>query len=114
MTTWEALEMYKRKDVAEKAFHNIKERLNLRRTLVSSERSLDGKLFVAFVGLIILSYINKKMSSKGMYKDYTMQGLLDKLDVIECFEHDGKKIRVGEILEKQKQIYTDLEITPPT
>jgi len=54
-----ALEIYRNKDVAEKAFSNLKERLNMRRTLVSSEQSLDGKLFVEFVALIYLSYIKK-------------------------------------------------------
>ncbi len=37
-----ALELYRNKDVVEKAFGNLKERLNMRRTLVSSEQSLDG------------------------------------------------------------------------
>jgi transposase len=38
-----ALELYRNKDVVEKAFGNLKERLNMRRTLVSSEQSLEGK-----------------------------------------------------------------------
>ncbi len=54
-----ALEIYRNKDLVEQAFGNLKERLNLRRTLVSSEQSLDGKLFVEFVALIYLSYLKK-------------------------------------------------------
>jgi hypothetical protein len=57
----EALEIYRGKDVIEKAFGNLKERLNLRRTSVLSEENLEGKLFVQFVALIIISYINKAM-----------------------------------------------------
>ena len=55
------------------------------RTLVSSEKSLDGKLFVEFVALIYLSYLKKQMQVKNLGRYYTMTGLLDKLDVIECF-----------------------------
>ena len=62
-----ALELYRTRDVVEKAFWNIKERLNLRRTLVSSESSLEGKLFVEFIALIYLSYIKKKMEEKKMF-----------------------------------------------
>jgi transposase len=109
-----ALELYRNKDLVEKAFGDLKERLNLRRALVSSERSLDGKLFVEFVALIYLSYLKKRMQEKQMGRHYTLTGLLDKLDVIECFEHPGRELRVGEILEKQRQIYLDLEIEPPT
>nr|WP_245529388.1 IS1634 family transposase [Methanofollis liminatans] len=108
-----ALELYRNKDVVEKAFGNLKERLNMRRTLVSSEQSLDGKLFVQFVALIYLSYIKKQMQVNGILKNYTLPGLLDKLDVIECFEQPGKSLRVGEMLEKQIQLYYDLGVEPP-
>lgn len=109
-----ALEIYRNKDVVEKSFGNLKERLNMRRALVSSEQSLNGKLFVAFVALIYLSYIKKQMQVSNLFKSYTLQSALDKLDVIECFEHSGQKLRVGELLEKQKKLYLDLGIQPPT
>lgn len=108
-----ALELYRNRDVAEKAFGNIKERLNGRRTLVASDASLEGKLFVEFVALIYLAYIKKKMQEKGLYATYTLQGLLDELDVIECFTEPGKAPIVGEILKKQKQIYIDMGVSVP-
>jgi transposase len=114
MDAFTALKIYRMKDVVEKAFGNIKERLNLRRLLVSSERNLDGKLFVEFVALILISYINKKMQEQGLYKDYTMQQMLDKLDVIECFKYPGHEPRVGEILKKQEELYVKLGVKPPT
>ena len=108
-----ALQLYRNKDLIEKSFGNIKERLNLRRLLVSSEKSLEGKLFVAFVALIYVSYIKGRMQETGLFKDYTVQTLLDKVDVIECFEDPGHELRVGEVLSKQRQIYEALGITPP-
>lgn len=113
MEAFTALNIYRMKDVVEKAFGNIKERLNMRRLLVSSERSLDGKLFVEFVALIFISYLNKKMQEQKLYKDYSMQQLLDKLDVIECFSYPGHKLRVGEVLERQKELYNKLGVEPP-
>jgi len=109
-----ALEIYRNKDVVEKAFGNLKERLNMRRMLVSSEQSLDGKLFVEFISLIYLSYIKKQMQEQNLYKSYTLQGVIDKLDVIECFEHPGQELRVGELLEKQKALYNALGVELPS
>ena len=63
-----ALELNRNKGVVEKTFGNLKERLNMRRTLVSSEQSLDGKLFVQFVALIYLSHIKKQMQKKALVK----------------------------------------------
>jgi len=33
--------------------------------------------------------------------------------VIECFEYPGKRLRVGELLEKQKGIYSALGVEAP-
>ena len=107
-----ALSLYRMRDVVEKAFWNVKERLNLRRTMTSSESSLEGKLFVEFVALIYLSYIQKKMEEQGLFATYTMHELLDELDIIECFTYPGKAPIQGEVLTKQEQIYRDLGVTP--
>ncbi len=107
-----AIRLYRMRDIVEKAFWNIKERLNLKRTLTSSESSLEGKLFVEFVALIYLSYIKNKMEEAGLFSRYTMHELLDELDVIECFTEPGKVPIQGEVLKKQEQIYIDLGVTP--
>jgi len=109
----EALEIYRNKDLVEKAFDNLKERLNLRRLAVSSEQSLDGKLFVQFIALIFLSHITKKMQENNLFKDYTLQEILDELDVIECFEVPGQRLQVGEITLRQTNLYTKLGVIPP-
>ena len=108
-----ALDIYRNKDLVEKAFGNLKERLNLRRTGASTESSLDGKLFVQFVALIYMSYLKKKMSNEGLFDDYTMQKVLDELDVIEVFENPGSAIHVGEVTKKQEGLYKSLGVIPP-
>lgn len=105
-----AISLYRTMDVIEKAFWNVKERLNLRRTLTSSESSLEGKLFVEFIALIYLSYIKKRMEDTGLFSKYTMHELLDELDVIECYQEPGKAPIQGEVLKKQEQIYRDLGV----
>jgi len=53
------------------------------------------------------------MKEKGLYKKYTMIQLLDKLDVIERFEDPGYSLRIGEMLNVQKEIYQELEVRTP-
>ena len=110
----DALDIYRSKDVIEKAFGNLKERLNMRRTSVSSEENLDGKLFVQFVALIFLSYIKKTMSDNDLFKNYTIQELLDELDIIECFKQAGHLQRIGEMTKKQMNIYKHLGVALPS
>jgi transposase len=52
----EALEVYRKKDMIEKAFDNLKERLGMKRTTVYSDQTLAGKFFLQFLSLIYISY----------------------------------------------------------
>lgn len=110
----EALEIYRTKDMIEKAFGNLKERLNMRRTSVASEENLEGKLFVQFVALIYLSYIKKIMVENNLFKNYTIQELMDNLDIIEKFEQPGFKHYFGEITKKQMGLYECFGVSAPS
>ena len=54
------------------------------------------------------------MSENNLYKNYTMQELLDELDIIERFEQTGKKYRIGEMTRKQIALYTFLGVDSPS
>ena len=109
----EALRIYRNKDMIEKAFNDLKDRLNMRRTSVSSEENLEGKLFLQFVALIYLSYVKQAMDKAGLFKYYTMQELFDELDVIELFQQPGSAAYYGEITDKQRKLYVALGVEPP-
>lgn len=110
----DAIETYRSKDLIEKAFGNLKERLNMRRMSVASEENYEGKLFVQFVALIYLSYIKKAMDVNGLFKNYTMQEFLDELDIIESYQQPGKSPHLSEITEKQKNLYRLMGIDIPS
>lgn len=109
----QALTTYRNKDVAEKAFDNVKDRLDMRRLNVSSDLSLDGKLFVVFVALIFISYLHNAMNRARLYNKYTMHDILDELEMIERFERKGHKPQIGEITTKQIDMFTALNFPHP-
>ena len=97
-------------DVRETPKRGISVKIKL---LTSSEESLNSKLFVEFVALIYLAYINRKMQEKGLYKDYTMEKLLLELESIQSICEPGRSPLVCEVLEKQRKIFEALEVMPP-
>lgn len=111
---FEALCLYRSKDITEKGFGNLKDRLNFRRMQVSSDLALDGKLFVEFIALIYLSYVKKKMQDGRLFEKWTLQGLLDELDLIELFESPGHGRILGEMTKKQEEIYRALGVKLPS
>jgi transposase len=108
-----ALEIYRRKDIVEKAFDNLKERLEMKRTTVHSDQTLAGKFFLQFLALIYISYIHKHMRDNDLYKNYTMQSLLDALDVIERYDYEGHRYHCSEITQKQRDIFACFGVSTP-
>ena len=110
----EAIQIYQTRDLIEKCFEDLKDRLSMRRMAVSSEENFDGKLFVQFIGLQLLSYIQVKMEAADMFRTHSLQRVLDELDDIEYFEHPGRKGYFSEVLKKQSDLYAMLDIPSPT
>ena len=108
-----ALEIYRKKDMVEKAFDNLKERLEMKRTAVHSDQTLAGKFFLQFLALIYVSYIHKQMRENNLYQNYTMQSLLDSLDVIERYDHNGQRHHCSEITQKQRNMFACFGVTSP-
>ena len=109
----EALRIYRTKDMIEKAFNDLKDRLNMRQTSVSSEENMEGKLFLQFISLIYLSYVKQAMDKAGLFKNYTMQEMFDELDVIEVYQQPGGAPYYGEITEKRRKLYSALGVESP-
>ena len=109
----EALRIYRLKDLIEKSFGNLKERLSMRRMSVASEENFEGKLFVQFVALQMVSYIKKQMDENGLFTNYTIQSLLDELDTIEYYQQPGKAHHLSEITNKQRELYELMGVEVP-
>ena len=52
------------------------------------------------------------MDKYGLFKKYTLIELLDELDIIERFIQPGKKAVIGEVTNKQKDIYKMMDVEP--
>jgi transposase len=110
----EALSTYRLRDVVEKGYNDIKDRLNMRRFNVSNELSLNGKIFVEFISLILLSYIKKAMHDHNLFAKWTMNSLLDELDLIELLETPEHGKVLSEVTSKQRELYEALGVDAPS
>ena len=82
-------------------------------TSISVSENFEEKLFVQFLVLIYRSYIKKQMDEKGLYKKYTMQTLLDDLDIIELYQQPGRAHHLSEITKKQMALYNAMGVPFP-
>ncbi|MBG9989270.1 transposase [Aerococcaceae bacterium DSM 111176] len=110
---WELLSLYRNKDLIEDAFHNLKDRLNMRRLRVSSESGLEGKLFVQFVALILQSYIKHALDETELNEEYTQADFLASLNRIDILTHTKYGATIGETTIAQKLLYSKTGISYP-
>ena len=113
MTSAQVLSHYRDKDQVEKAFMNLKDRLNMRRLRMSSERGLEGKLFVQYLALILVSELKHRMKQANLFKDYTLDEVLEAFNRVEYFIHPSFGMTIGEILQKQEKLYEQLNLKIP-
>ena len=53
------------------------------------------------------------MIDKKLFSKLTLHGLLDELDIIECFKQPGKDPYIGEILTEQREFYCAMDVQVP-
>lgn len=109
----DVLTIYRLKDRVEKAYNNLKDRLQMRRTACSKDENFSGKVFVQFVALMVLSHLRKVMADKKLYLSISYRQLLDEVDVIEYFEYAGQQGHWGEITVKQGLILRAFDVDLP-
>jgi transposase len=107
-----ALHIYRAKDVVEKGFLRLKNSIDLGRLRVHSQNSMQNKVFIGFLSLIILSHIHKVMAEKDLYKDMTMKELLMVLRKLRVQYINGTRI-LFPVSKAQKNIFESFSIPLP-
>lgn len=79
-TTAEILEIYRRRDVVEKSFDDLKNELDMRRLYVHSDAVAEGKAFAAFLALIVRSGMQNLLQSYMNERHFTFKKILLELD----------------------------------
>ena len=108
----EAMRIYREKDVVEKGFLRLKKSLDLGRLRVHSQESMQNKVFIGFIALVLLSEIHRVMSEENMYKSITLKQLLHALSRHRIQEINGTRI-IYPATKCQRNIYKVFKVEEP-
>jgi transposase len=108
----EAIKIYREKDIVEKGFLRLKNSLDLGRLRVHSETSMQNKVFIGFISLILLSGIHKVMMEKKLYNKMTMKKLILTLSKLKLQMLNGTRV-LFPLTKDQRTIYDAFEIKEP-
>lgn len=97
-TTEEILHLYRKKDLIEKAFDNIKNYIDCNRLRVHYDETMRGKMFVIFISLILKSVIDTKI------KNTTVKKIINELKKIKLQRLNNGEEYIAPLTKKQKDI----------
>ena len=107
-----AISIYRIKDVVEKGFHRLKNCMDLGRLRVHKGERMQSKLFIGFLGLIIMSGIHKVMLEKELYDKMTMKKMIKTLEKLKIQYINDDRI-LYPVTKAQKEIFEAFNLEQP-
>ena len=105
LSSAEVLKVYRRKDVIEKGFDDLKNHIDMKRMHTHTGTTTDGKLFCAFIALIAASEITNKLHIPNKRKKMSKNDVISELDKIKIIiTLDGKRL-MNPITKTQRAIF---------
>jgi transposase len=106
------LDIYRGKDIIEKAFSGMKNHLDFKRLRTHTQATTDGKLFCGFIALILRSVMAKRLSESKVTKGMPIPAALRELRKLKRISYANGAVSHTAITKKQRGILEALGITP--
>lgn len=112
LTSEAVLTIYRQKDVIEKSFDELKNGMDYRRMRTHYTQTTDGKMFVAFLGLIMRSVFMTAIKGHDATKSYTLKKVIRELEKIQQVRLKDGTLQSMPLTRVQKDILTALKVDP--
>lgn len=111
-TSAEILEIYRKRDVIEKSFDDLKNEIDIKRTHTQKSETMQGKIFAAFLSLIVRSYLQNNLKELRNTKNFTQRKVFKELDKIKvlALTQNAKPQMMNPLTKTQKDILTALNL----
>ena len=92
----------------------LKNSLDMKRLRMHTSATVDGRLFVQFIALILISAIRKEMRLSKLVEKYTVRELLQEMKTLTKVKYSGKYGHIlTEVTKAQRDILKALDIQLP-
>jgi transposase len=111
LSSAEVLAAYRRKDIIEKCFDDVKNVEEMKRMRTHKSETTDGKIFCAFIALILTSEIEAKLRSLMNGKSMSKAGLLREMEKLYVGVNDRGRRLLNPVTKMQRTIMNELGLT---
>lgn len=86
-----ALQIYRDKDAVEKCFDDLKNDLDMKRIRMHTKETMEGRIFIQFIALLITTRLKQVMNEAGWFKDYDLQEIIDEMKSLREVKIEGTR-----------------------
>jgi len=110
ISTEEVISTYRDKDVIEKTFDELKNHIDMKRLRTHNDNTTEGKLFCAFLALILRKHIENALSDWMRKNKFTFERVLRELAKIRSVSSAAGRRLASPLTKKQRDIFSILDI----
>jgi len=104
----ELLDMYRRKDVVENCFDDLKNALDMKRLRIHSSATMDSRLFIQFIALILISRIRSVAAIAKQNKEMRFLTVREIMEAMECIVRITYSGRYGSTISEIAPLQQDI------
>jgi len=113
LTQKDIVDEYHSKDSIEKMFNSLKNENDLHRLKVHSSETMKGKIFIAFISLIIDTFILNTKNSSKLIKDLSRKEIIKELRKVKKIKFSDNFFQLTDISKKAKDIFSAFNFSFP-
>lgn len=87
----EALRSYRQKDTIEKGFDDLKNDLDMKRLRIHSNATMEGRIFIQFISLVLTTYLKGIMEKHGWTRSHNLQEIFSEMKSLKEVSVEGKR-----------------------
>lgn len=112
MDAMEALEIYRRRETVENCFDDLKNQLDMKRLRIHSSETMDSRLFIQFIALILLSKLRQVIKDSDRLKNMTVREIMEAMETVTEVRFSGKYGKlVTEVAPLQRNIMNGFHVS---
>jgi transposase len=104
----ELLEVYRRKDVVENCFDDLKNSLDMKRLRIHSSTTMDSRLFIQFLALILISRVRTIAAVAKQNKEMRFMTVREIMEAMECIVKITYSGRYGSTISELAPLQRDI------
>jgi hypothetical protein len=102
------LEVYRKKDIVENCFDDLKNSLDMKRLRIHSSATMDSRLFIQFIALILISRIRTLAAAAKKNKEMRFLTVREVMEALECIVRITYSGRYGSTISEIAPLQRDI------